>query len=246
MKRIMTLLVFFLFLGIGSVLAKEVPINPITPDIRENLKKSTRLIGSVEDTLAPKVKDLEKIYRTYRETCKGNEGDRGCVEIQNQLRERYKEVLSIMAGKLPKVKDTIFSTAQELGRSIRAKTHRKELKGLFEGIAKKGTLPRIRGPLSKKLSELLKVMGPHSSDFSILELGLQTQSDLISATEYIEYLEAKINHQIIMVDMIQDFGVLSPEMASVMKGVSKLFGYDLDFGVPDVEEQETKTDDWRE
>jgi len=245
MKKTMTLLLFFLAMGFGSSLAREVPINPITPDIRNKLKESTELISKVEDTLAPKVNELEKIYRTYNETCKDGGNDRGCVEIQNQLRQRYREILANMTEKLPKVKETVLSTARDLGHSIKTKTHRKDLKELYEEVSKKGTLPRIRGPLSKKLSELLQVMGPYSSNVSVLELSLRTQADLISATEYLEYLEAKMSHQMVMVDMVQDFGVLSPEMASVMRGVSELFGYDVDFDASILEEQKTATDDWR-
>jgi len=245
MKKMTTLLLLFLVMGIGTSLAREVPINPITPDIRAKLKESTELIGNVEDTLAPKVNDLEKIYRTYKETCKGGEKDRGCVEIQNQLRQRYREVLSEMTEKLPKVNETVLSTARDLGDSIKAKTRRKDLRELYNEVSKKGALPRIRGPLSKKLSELLQVMGPYSSNISVLELSLRTQADLISATEYLEYLEAKISHQMVLVDMDHDFGVLSQEMASVMAGVSDIFGFQADFDAPIVDERKTATDDWR-
>ncbi len=245
MKRIITPLFLFLVMSSGNALAREVPINPITPDIRSKLKESTELISKVEDSLAPKVNELEKIYRTYKETCEKGKDDRGCLEIQNQLRQRYREVLANMTEKLPEVKKTVFSTARELGHSIKTKTQRKDLKELYRDVSKKGTLPKIRGPLSKKLSELLQVMGPYSANVSVLEMSLRTQADLISATEYLEYLEAKMSHQMVLVDMVQDFGVLSPEMASVMRGVSELFGYDVEFDAPLLETQEAASDDWR-
>jgi len=234
----------FLLTVSGPALAKQVMINPITSDIRDKLRKSTDLVSNVEDTMAPRVTDLEKIYKTYTETCTGNEDDRGCVELQNQIREKYKEVLSAMESELPKVKQSVSATAQNLGESIRAKTRNKELKEIFKGVLEKGTLPKAKGPLSKKLSELLKALGRPATNVSILELSLRTQADLISANEILEYLEAEINRQIIMVDMTEDFGVLSPEMASVMKGVSEIFGYDSDFGGP-VEVSDAKPDDWR-
>jgi len=244
MKKMISVVCFLVVITTGPAVAKEVPINPITGDIRNKLKSTTSLVSDVEDTMAPKVTRLAKIYKTYMDTCKGKEEDRGCAEIQNQIRERYKEVLSTMADRLPKVRDSVFSTARELGHSIKAKTRRKDLRELFERISKKGSFPKIRGPLSRKLSQLLKAMGSPDMNVSILELSLQTQADLIAATEYIEFLEAKISHQMVMVDMIQDFGVLSPEMASVMKGVSELFGYDVEFEAPDVEDGSI-SDDWR-
>jgi hypothetical protein len=77
MKRIITFVCLSLFMAVGSSFAREVPINPITPDIRAKLKESTELIGKVEDKLAPRVKEMEKVFRTYRETCKGGGNDRG-------------------------------------------------------------------------------------------------------------------------------------------------------------------------
>ena len=244
MKKAILIIGCFLVISGGPVFAKEVLINPITPDIRDRLRESTDLVTNVEDTMAPMVTDLEKIYKTYTETCKDNGKDRGCVEMQTQVREKYKDVLSIMEKDLPKVKQSVSQTAQNLGLSINAKTRNKTLKDLFDGIAEKGTLPKVRGPLSKKLSELLKALGRPSTNVSVLELSLQTQADLISANEILEYLEAEINRQIVVVDMMQDFGVLSPEMATVMKGVAEIFGYDVDFGELD-EGPPITHDDWR-
>lgn len=244
MKKILLIVSCLVFILVGIVQAKEVPINPITPDIRAKLKESTVLVGNVEDSMAPKVGDLEKIYKTYTETCKGKEEDRGCVEIQNQIREKYKDVLNTLIEGLPKVKGSVSATARELGASIKRKTSGKDIKELYEHIAKKGKLPKIRGPLSKKLSEMLKALGRPSSNVSVLELSLQTQADLVSAAEILEYLDAEINRQMVVVDMIQDFGVLSPEMATVMKGVAEIFGYDMDFGLAGIVEEEISDDDW--
>lgn len=244
MRKHITIIAFLVFAWAGFASAREVPINPITPDIRDKLKESAELVGTVEDGMAPKVSDLEKIYKTYVETCKDVGNDRGCVEIQDQIRAKYKAILSSMADDLPKLKQTVSMTAQDLGKSIRAKTHSKDIKDLYEHLAKKGSLPKIRGPLSKKLSELLKAMGRPNTNVSILELSLQTQADLISASEFLEYLEAEISRQVVVVDMVQDFGVLSPEMASVMKGVADVFGYDVDFG-PTISGDNGPEDDWR-
>jgi hypothetical protein len=244
-KAIIILLTALLIFPAGLSFAREVPINPITPDIRSKLKESTVLVRNVEDSMGPKVSDLETIYKTYTETCKGKESDRGCVEIQNQIREKYKEVLSTLANELPKVKRSVTNTANELGASLKKKTHGKDLKELYQHVSKKGTMPKVRGPLSKKLGEMLKALGRPSTNVSVLELSLQTQADLVSATEILAFLEAEISRQMVVVDMIQDFGALSPEMASVMKGVAEIFGYDMEFE-PMVEEEEgLGGDDWR-
>lgn len=246
MKTNVFIIASFLLIAMGwPVSAREVPINPITQDIREQLRESTELIGNVENNMAPKVAELEKIYKTYTETCKGKEKDRGCVEMQNQVRAKYKTILQTMVDEFPRVRESVFRTGQELGKSIKSKTHTKDLTSLLQDVSEKGALPKIRGPLSKKLSELLKAMGRPTTNVSILELSLRTQADMISATELLDFLDAEISRQLVVVDMMQDFGVLSPEMASVMKGVGEIFGYDADFGAPVVEDVNTASDDWQ-
>ena len=242
-KRILTLCCFLITLN-GPALAREVLINPITPDIRDRLRESVELISNVEDTMAPTVTELEKIYNTYTETCKGKEKDRGCLEIQKQVIEKYKEVLTAMEMKLPAIKKSVSTTALNLGKSIKTKTRGKDLKELYETVTKKRALPRFRGPLSKKILELLKAIGRPSTHVSILELSLQTQADLISADDVMAYLEAEISRQVVVIDLMQDFGEMSPEMVSVMKGVAELFGYDVDFGDTEMA-PESKADDWR-
>jgi len=244
-KKVFTITGFLLTAMVWSVSAREVPINPITRDIRAQLRESTELIGNVENSMAPKVAELEKIYKTYTESCIGKEEDRGCVEMQHQVRNKYKAILQAMVSELPKVRESVSRTGRELGKSIKTKTHTKELKSLLKEVSEKGTLPKIRGPLSKKLSELLKAMGRPTANVSILELSLRTQADLISATELLDFLDAEISRQLVVVDMMQDFGAFSPEMASVMKGVGEIFGYDADFGAPAVEDVATVGDDWR-
>ncbi len=233
----------------ATVLGAEVPINPITPEIRDRLKESTELVGSVEDAMAPKVGDLETIYKTFNETCKGKEGDRGCVEIQNQLRQQYRDVLESMVANLPEVRKSISATARELGGSIKKKTMRKDVKELYQGLVEKGAPPKVRGPLSKKLSELLRAMGTAQHNVSILELSLRTQGDMIAASEMLDYLEAQVSSQLAVLDITTDLGVLSPEMASVMRGVAELFGYDVEFGPEDMIHQgggDYSEDDWRD
>ena len=226
-------------------IAKQVPINPITSDIRDKIRESSQLISRVEENMAPKVNDLETIYKSY-EPCKKKQNDSGCVEIEHQIKLKYKDVLSTMAGDLPNLKKTIKTTAIDLGNSVRSQTRTKSFKELYDHVSTKGRLPKPRGPLSKKLSDLLKALGKPSTNISILELSLQTQADLISASQYLDYLEAELSRQIMLVDMDVDFGILSPEIATVMQGVTEIFGYNADFGGAAIEEDATpESKDWR-
>ena len=54
MKKKTAMMIWLLLMTAGFVGAVEVPINPITPDIREKVRESTELVSQVEDTMAPK------------------------------------------------------------------------------------------------------------------------------------------------------------------------------------------------
>jgi len=222
----------------GVAYSREVPINPITPDVKDKIKESVRLVSNVDESVAPKVKDLEKIYNMYKPCLKAQD-DKGCVQLKEQVGEKYQAVLNAIGDALPKMKKTLKATTQELGQSIQKRTRTKDVRSLYDHISKKAAAPKARGPLSKKLSKLLEALGGASNQ-SILELSLQTQTDLIAASETLEYLESKISQLSVMVELGQELPIISEEMAGVMKGVADLFGYDLDFA-PEVLTEEPKT-----
>jgi hypothetical protein len=246
MKKILIIAGGLLLLAAGLGVAREVPINPITGDVRDKIRESVKLVNDVDQQVAPKVKELEKVFQLYK-PCIGREEDRGCVQLKEQISQKYGEVLESLGEALPKIRHTIQTTAAGLGESIEAKTRRKDIHDLYENISSKPATPKIRGPLSKKLSQLLAALGG-SSNMSILEVSLQTQADLISASDTVEFLESKVSQLTLMVELGQELPILSQEMASVMKGVAELFGYDLEF-IPDVEMVDNRSsfaaDDWR-
>ncbi len=244
--KCLAIIIGLLFFGAGYAGAKEMPINPITRDVKEKIQESVRQVNQVDDMVAPKVKELEKAVKLYK-PCEGKEEDRGCVEIKKQIGEKYSAVLESLADALPKIKKSVDATAKGLGKSIKAKTRRKDIKELYRNISKKSATPKARGPLSKKLGQLLKALGG-STKSSILELSLQTQADLIVASETLEFLDGKISQLSLMVELGQELPILSEEMAEVMKGVSELFGYDMDFqaGLEELEQESAyEEDDWR-
>lgn len=249
MKIKVFLMILFFAAAWPMTAMAEIPINPITPEVKDRLRESIKLVSTVEDKMAPSVTDLEKIMKSY-EPCKSKEKDRGCVEIKKQLGEKYKEVLDALGEQIPKVKSAVNSTADNLGLSIRNKTRRKEVRQLWEEVAKKKSIPRPKRdkPLSKKLYTLLEALGP-GSNMSILELSLQTQADLITSAEIIEYIEARVQHLSMIVDMGQELPIMSEEMAAVMQGVSELFGFDMNFA-PEIPETPVQAEgitgeDWR-
>jgi SMC interacting uncharacterized protein involved in chromosome segregation len=239
LKKILCLALGLVLISAGSVISKEVLINPITPDIKDRIKESVKLVGDVDSSIAPKVKDLEKIYEMYK-PCLQSPDDRGCVQLKEQVGEKYKAVLDAIGESLPKMRKSIETTARKLGESIQKKTRTKDMKSLYSHVSEKAQAPKVRGPLSKKLSKLLEALGS-SSKLSILELSLQTQGDMIAASETLEFLEGKISQLSLAVELGQEIPLINEEMAGVMKGVSDLFGYDIDF-IPEVLPEEPKSE----
>ena len=145
------------------------------------MASSVKLVNDVDEQVAPKVKELEKVFELYK-PCIGREEDRGCVQLKDQISEKYGEVLEALGDALPKIRHTIQTTALGLGESIEAKTRRKDVRELYENISTKPAAPKVRGPLSKKLSQLLEALGG-SSNLSILEMSLQTQAKVLRALQ---------------------------------------------------------------
>ncbi len=238
MHKLIFIIAILAVITAPTLQAREIPINPITGEVRDKLKESVRAVAEVDSNVEPMVKKLQKSFKSY-EPCADNATDRGCIELKKQVGEHYEAVLTSIARSVPELKKTLNSTAQELGRSIEKKTRRPDVRALYENISKKKSSPVARGPLSLKLKKLMEALGSGSSQ-SILEVSLQTQADLIAATSTLEMLEGKVNQLLVMVDLGQELPILSNEIAEVMQGVSELFGYEMDF-VPETlaVEQET-------
>jgi len=248
------LVVFFCmsaFIIPQAAVGKELPINPITPNVKNKIKESTRILSDVEDRMAPKVNEMEKMFKFYKQSCEGKDDDRGCVEIKTQIGQKYGDVLRTMEQALPKLKQSLSSSARELSHSIKKQTRGRDVNELYRDVAKKGSLPRARGALSKRLLGLLNAVGKSGSNVSLLELSLRTEADLISSTQILDYLEAEISRQIMMIDVSQGLPVLSPEMVGVMNSVSGLFGFDdVEFEAEMYEKAASNDsyggDDWRD
>lgn len=228
-----------LLVGLAQAGQKDIPIFRIPPEVTDNLGKTREMIMQVQDSMATNVHDLETMMKTYKETCEGDSRDRGCAEMLNQVKQQYLQVLKTLEKEMPKIKGTISQTADQLGQTIKAKTRHQSIKDLYEDVSTKNALPPIRGPLSKKLNEIVGLMrqGHGGVDVSPMELSLQTQADLIASADALNYLEAEITRQRLFVETVVTFGDLSPMIGTVMGSVSEIFDYDIDAGgieVPDV------------
>ena len=162
LKRVILIASVLAMVSGGVAFSKELPINPITPDVKDKLKQSVDLVSNVDDSIAPKVKDLEKIYKAY-EPCLKAPGDKGCVQLKEQVGEKYEAVLNAIGDALPKMKKAITDTAAGLGQSIQRQTRTKDIKSLYDHVSTKARAPVAKGPLSKKLSSLLEALGGSSN-----------------------------------------------------------------------------------
>jgi len=220
---------------------KEIPLFRIPSDVTDNLGETRKMLNDVQEKMATKVNDLDTLMKTYKETCKGDQNDAGCVEMVNQIKQKYLGVLKTLEAEMPKIKGTIDQTAEKLGRTLKAKTRSKSVKDLYYSVSKKRALPKSTGPLSKRLNDMVKLIrraGQGGGNISPLEMSLQTQADLIASSQALTYLESEITRQRLFVETAVSFGDLSPMIGSVMGGVAEIFDYDIsetgDSGYEDV------------
>jgi len=242
-------------LPVSAKTGKEIPLFRIPPEVTDNLSETRKMITQTQEKMASKVHDLDTLMKTYKETCRGDSTDQGCVEMVNQIKQKYLGVLKTLEQEMPKIKTTITQTADKLGSTLKAKTHTKSLKNLYESISSKRALPKTTGPLSKRLNEMVNLIrkaGQGGGNLSPLEMSLQTQADLVASTQALSYLESEITRQRLYVETVISFGDLSPMIGTVMGGVAEIFDYDIDAGTEGAyEEVETTSpggggDEWFE
>lgn len=226
--------------------AREIPINPITPDVQDKIRESYQVVSGIEEGVAPQFEKLEKALKENKE-CVQRPSDKGCSAIKAQIGESAKEVLEQVEVKLPEIKKAIGSTAKALGVSIHKKSGLKNIDDMYQDISKSSALPKSRGPLSARLGNILSIFGSKSNT-SILEMSLQTQADLIAATEMIDYLDLEISRLKTMIITDMDMGTINPDMAEVFSGVAELFGidFDVDYALENATLENVTTDEWLE
>ena len=62
MKRTIIIAGSLLLMLAGIAGAREVPINPITSDVKDKIRESVKLVNDVDEQVAPRVKELEKVF----------------------------------------------------------------------------------------------------------------------------------------------------------------------------------------
>ena len=216
---------------VGSVRgAGEIPLFRPPVGVTDNLGETTKMINETQDKMAEQVYEVDTLMSTYTDTCKGDSTDAGCVEMMNQIKQKFLGVLKTMEGELPKIRSTISQTAQKLGSALKKHTQNKSVKDLYKSVSEKSAIPTGKGALSKKLTQMLNLMRRTSkggvSDISALEMNLQIQSDLIASEQVLSLLEAEISHQRMFVETAVNFADLSPAIGSVMDGMSEIFDYE--------------------
>ncbi|ACL03810.1 hypothetical protein Dalk_2116 [Desulfatibacillum aliphaticivorans] len=211
-------------------MAGEIPINPVTPDIRDKVHESYQLVADVDKNVGPKIREMEKLWNSS-EPCResGKEYDAGCVEIKRQIREKYIAILDGLEKSFPKIEGSLSQTSERLGRSIHNKTAGKTLEQVYQSTSGGPPVSQPQGMLSKKLYGMLKALSI-DSDQSLLEVGLRYQSDLIDANEMLGILKAKVGQQLARAKLDMAMPEISDEMAIVLQGVSDFLGYDSQFG----------------
>ena len=191
--------------------------------------------------------------------CQGADGDEGCAQISKQIGATYLEMLELMNDRLPTMEKAVNNTRfslekrlrKELGQRTTPSTLQDQLLGKSGSVAATAAnRPALRGRSGVRLSDRFKQYyklvatngeGPGGSlavVASDIYLDMEEASQLIAATQ------EEIARASLMEQLNQSFGVITPEMATVVGGVKEiLFGESVgDLPIAEAPYQIGKTD----
>ena len=223
---------------------KLVPINPFTSEVRESLNKVKQDVSNVERNISPNAAKLEESMQDY-DACKNKE-DQGCVDMAKDVKTQYLQILKALDNKLPSIRENLSVSSSQLGKEWNKQTRNKSIKDIYSNnVRKKSQMPKLRGPLSKRLTQLADVFKKPFGNISLAEIAINTQADLMSSVEIIDFVETQISYQITMLETIDDMAIISPEIVKVMSKVQDVLDIETEFPYYDVSiDSEEATDNW--
>ena len=205
----------------------------------EDIRETGQVAESMENNLANVIARMDTQQQLYTESlCQGADGDQGCDRISKQLGETYLEMLNIMSEHLPDMELAVNNTRASLEKRLREelgqRTTPTSLQNTLLGEVHSQPAvdrPQLRGRSGVRLSDRFKkyyeLVATHSAgpERSLAVVAADIYLDMEEASTLIAATTQEINRAALMEQLNQSFGVITPEMSSVVSGVKEiLFG----------------------
>jgi hypothetical protein len=206
----------------------------------ESLSETSRAARDMESGMYEVVTRLEQQTEAYRQTgCDGSE-DRGCVELRKAIRGTYREMLDVMQASIPQMRQSLDSTVDSMGGSLRGEIGRKMTPADVQRVlggrgvgtdpinsAAPGS-PR-EGKLSRMFSryyELVRRGGGQSDALPVL--ASQIYLDSVQSLYFLDLIEAEIGSQSTELVLELEWGELTDQITATVTDVKALLWGEVD------------------
>ncbi|MEP5763179.1 MAG: hypothetical protein ABJ308_01230 [Halieaceae bacterium] len=219
---------------------KRPRINLFPTSVVESLSETSRAAREMESGMYEVVARLDKQQQAYASThCEGSD-DKGCLQLRKAIRGSYKDMLGVMQESIPQMRNTLDSTANSMGTSLRSEIGRKMTPGDVQRVlagrsasspAMPGvsTSPARQGKLSKMFSryyELVKRGGKQADALPVL--ASQIYLDSMQSLYFLDLIEAEIGSQSTELVLELEWGELTDQISATVTDVKTLLWGDTD------------------
>jgi hypothetical protein len=215
-------------------------VNLFPTSVVESLSQTSRAARDMEGSMYEVVAKLEKQKQAYDSTRCGNSDDAGCVQLRKAIRGSYKEMLDVMQASIPEMRDSLDTTVDSMGSSLRGEIGRKMTPGdvqrilggrtsSVQGMPAAVSTPNRQGKLSRMFSryyELVKRGGRQADALPVL--ASQIYLDSMQSLYYLDLIEAEIGSQSTELVLELEWGELTDQISSTVTDVKTLLWGDED------------------
>ena len=207
-------------------------------DIRETGKVAEAMETGLQDVIGR----LDLQQQLYDQSlCQGADGDPGCARIAKQLGATYLEMLNLMSEQLPDMERAVTNTRNGLEKRLREELGQRTTPTSLQNALLNDT-PQTSGAsaspalslrgrsgvrLSDRFRQYYQLVATHGqgNPQSLAVVAADVYLDMEEAANLIAATEEEIGRASLMEQLNQSFGLITPEMATVVNGVkSILFG----------------------
>lgn len=215
-------------------------INLFPTSVVESLSETSRAARDMESGMYEVVTQLDRQTKAYESTGCERSDDRGCVELRKSIRGSYREMLDVMQASIPEMRQSLDTTVNSMGGSLRGEIGRKMTPGdvqrvlggraaSVEGMGRVSSSPSRQGKLSKMFSryyELVKRGGKQSDALPVL--ASQIYLDSVESLYFLDLIEAEIGSQSTELVLELEWGELTDQITATVTDVKALLWGEID------------------
>ena len=234
----------FVVFALSDLAAAQTPSGPVMrlfpTTLLDDIRETGEVAEAMENGLQEVIGRLDLQQQLYDQSlCRGADGDPGCTRIAKQLGATYLEMLTLMGERLPDMERAVNNTRDGLQKRLREELGQRTTPTSLQNTLLGNTAPKkgesaalsLRGRSGVRLSDRFKqyyqLVATHGdgNPQSLAVVAADVYLDMEEAANLIAATEEEIGRATLMEQLNQSFGLITPEMATVVNGVkSILFG----------------------